>query len=344
LDRLHVGGAATHAAFAQWLHASPLHIQAFLEISTLERVLDKVGPTLDLDIDDLLAGATPNVATLELLASPALSPEGDGATEFQGVSHSASLRERTHVPGSSLKLFKYAAAAAIALLAVLVWRSVPALRGERTYATDVGEEKHVVLADGSAIDLSASSRVRVLLTNNARDVVLDGEAMFSVHHDAARPFRVHSGNAIVQAVGTQFDVDLRPSGTVVSVLEGVVQISAPAGNAPQISAPAQLHAGEEARVRKNGSIERQPAAKTIATVVAHRPRLMFEDERLEDIVAEFNRWNRLQIHVDGSALAGRLYSGAFDAEDPSSLIAFLRQDATLNLQASEDHIRISERE
>jgi len=59
---------------------------------------------------------------------------------------------------------------------------------------------------------------------------------------------------------------------------------------------------------------------------------VFADDRLDDIAAEFNRWNRTQIQVNGEIPAAKLYSGAFDADDPNSLIAFLQQDSTLSVE------------
>ena len=52
-------------------------------------------------------------------------------------------------------------------------------------------------SDGSIVYLNARSRIRVDFSREARDVELDqGEAVFKVAHDTARPFRVHAAGAI----------------------------------------------------------------------------------------------------------------------------------------------------
>jgi transmembrane sensor len=48
-----------------------------------------------------------------------------------------------------------------------------------------------------------------------------------VAKDPARPFIVHSGSTLVRAVGTQFDVYRKPSGTTVTVVEGRVAVLSP---------------------------------------------------------------------------------------------------------------------
>ena len=81
----------------------------------------------------------------------------------------------------------------------LTWREMTVPRGSRA---------SIDLADGSRVVLNAGSRLRYSanMGTGARDVYLDGEGYFVVHHDAARPFRVHAGSAIATDVGTRFAV------------------------------------------------------------------------------------------------------------------------------------------
>jgi transmembrane sensor len=75
--------------------------------------------------------------------------------------------------------------------------------------------------------LNAHSVVRATFTQHTRDLrLLEGEALFQVAHDGERPFRVRTLDATVRAVGTRFNVDARQTRTVVSVLEGKVEVQA----------------------------------------------------------------------------------------------------------------------
>lgn len=53
---------------------------------------------------------------------------------------------------------------------------------------------------------------------------MEGQALFQVSKDKNRPFVVSSGDATVRAVGTQFDVYRKATGTTVTVLEGRVAV------------------------------------------------------------------------------------------------------------------------
>ncbi|MCP6755955.1 FecR domain-containing protein, partial [Klebsiella pneumoniae] len=90
--------------------------------------------------------------------------------------------------------------------------------GWRTYTTARGELRSVELADGSVVHINTQSRIDVNLSPRAREVrLVGGEALFKVQRDTTRPFLVYSGNAVIQAIGTQFNVRLQQTDTTVSV-------------------------------------------------------------------------------------------------------------------------------
>ena len=105
-----------------------------------------------------------------------------------------------------------AAAGAVAAFAFGGWSWVQA---RSTFTTGVGEQWVVQLADGSSVRLDTDSRMRVRLSEGRRLVVLErGQAMFTVAHDAVRPFVVEAGEARVTAIGTEFDVQRQGAGPV----------------------------------------------------------------------------------------------------------------------------------
>ncbi|WP_447414957.1 FecR family protein, partial [Clostridium perfringens] len=54
--------------------------------------------------------------------------------------------------------------------------------------------------------------------------MLKGEAHFDVAHNPARPFIVKAGDSTLRAVGTAFNVRLRPELTELTVIEGRVAV------------------------------------------------------------------------------------------------------------------------
>jgi transmembrane sensor len=329
-------GAAEFEAFTDWIRESPLHLKEFLFMSALDGGLGKMDPQRRLRIETLLAGAATNVVQL----APAAPTK----------------------PAASKRSTPWIAAAA-AVTAVAVFLGWWLTSGEQTYETAAGELRAILLADGTSVRLHMKSRIRVRLSDAARDVtLLEGEAMFKVAHDPNRPFRVHTGSNVTQAVGTQFNVKRRPSGIIVSVLEGKVQISSedPSHAVSMVNArPAEdaavtdvvadgsitrLAAGEEVRIGNDGRIERRAAIDAQSTAALREQPLVFRDEPLEDIAAEFNRYNRqLQIVVEGNAARARRYTAVFAPDDPRSLLQFLEEADDLDVEMRGDELIIRER-
>src|SRR6185437_413334 len=72
---------------------------------------------------------------------------------------------------------------AAAWIAQTLWRSI--------VTTGVGEQKTIILADGSRVTLNTDSRIIVDYGKHTRTVILRyGEAYFQVVHNQARPFTV----------------------------------------------------------------------------------------------------------------------------------------------------------
>jgi transmembrane sensor len=216
------------------------------------------------------------------------------------------------------------------------------------FTTSIGEQRAVQLTDGSAIAINARSSVRVNFSDRTRDIYLDsGQAMFSVAKDAARPFRVHVGSSIVQAVGTKFDIRRRADRINVSVVEGTVQIVSGDGSISglaAIAAATRVTAGEAVSVATAGHIT-APVPINVADVSAwQQRRLVFSDNTLAEIADEFARFNRTpHLRVEGEALRARRFSGVFDADTPAALLTFLASDNSITFDRHGDEIVIMPR-
>ncbi|WP_334163928.1 FecR family protein [Phenylobacterium sp.] len=211
-----------------------------------------------------------------------------------------------------------AAAAGLAVTAALVFG--PAALAP-AYDTGVGEQRLVVLDDGSRVRLNTDSRVRVRFARDARRVeLLRGQAFFEVAHDAARPFTVDAGSAEVRALGTRFDVR-RLDGTVqVTLVDGAVRV-APDG-ARDAAAPAAwtLAPGQQVTVAPG-----RPAAPRAADAAGATSwttgRIVFRETPLAAAVAEVNRYSARKVTLDAPGLAAAPVSGVFDTGDTEAFVA-----------------------
>ena len=98
-----------------------------------------------------------------------------------------------------------------------------------TLATGAGSQYRLALPDGTLVWLNAGSSLRypTAFTGGERRVALSGEAYFEVAKDATKPFRVQSGSATTEVLGTHFNVRAYAGegGVTTTLLEGSVQVS-----------------------------------------------------------------------------------------------------------------------
>ena len=297
--------AADTRAFAEWVVRSPERVEAFLQAARLTSALQS------------RAVRWPDTAPAELIQAALTS-----RTEVARLPSAFHRQPRKY----SVWLAAVAAGAIVVALLVLFHG------GAQRFATTLGEQRSVVLADGSLVTLNTSSAIEVHLEKERRTVqLLSGEALFEVAHDAARPFDVVAGGTTVRAVGTQFDVDRRSGTTTVTVVEGKVLISG------ADAAPLPLAAGEQVTVSSHAT--RQPVRADTATAVAWTQRkLIFAHRQLGDVAAEFNRYNRQSIEIRSAELRSQEISGVFQANDPSSFLMFLSRLPAVHIEKSPDNL------
>jgi len=118
-----------------------------------------------------------------------------------------------------------AAAAAVALIVLQPKAPSSLAPSPQILATKTGERSTVALVDKSVVYLNANTRIAVSYSAHARQLVLaQGDAIFQVSKDKARPFRVVSDSTTVTAVGTRFGVDRIGDAVEVRVYEGTVRV------------------------------------------------------------------------------------------------------------------------
>lgn len=314
--------ARHHAEFTAWLARSPRHMDEFLMVEASFRTVQRFYPRERVALE---AGMP--------------SPAGEVIPFRQHAAKEADALPSRGSPRRKRKLL-LAAAAAAGLSIAVAWLLGTRLQ-QPHYVTRTGEQRSFKLPDGSLLSLNTQSRVELDFNDHAREIhLVRGEALFTVKQDAARPFRVSTDTAVVQALGTSFNVYRRPDkGTFVSVMEGKVSVMArqPDGaGAAGTPASVPLAAGEEANVSEHRRIERNAASDVSKTLSWRQRRLVFRATRLDEVVAEFNRYNSdLQLRVSGSGdgIAQRRITGTFDADEPRAFVRFLAEDPSIELES-----------
>ena len=332
--------AAASAQFDEWLRRSPEHIRAYMEIARTYVVLGALNAEQQLDVQKLIACARAGENVIPL-------GQRSGSLTDSQQSPVRSRTTRSRMRGRALAAASFVGLAFAATLLLTRHNS-------QQYVTDIGERRSITLADGSIIDLNAHSTVRVHFTSAQRTLELtEGQALFEVARDPSRPFIVHSGRAVVTAVGTQFSVYRKKSGTTVTVVEGRVAVandSAGEGGVAEhsgIPVPAQkavlptfVSAGQQVVVTED-AVATPVSADIVSATAWIQHRLIFDGSRLNDVVEDFNRYNTRQIRVEDPTLEDFHISGTYSSTDPTSLLRFLRDQPGIRVIEADDGVRIT---
>jgi transmembrane sensor len=294
--------AADNREFAAWIARSSERVEAYLEVARLRRGLESPRirwPTTDRE---------------ELIREAKSTPEDSWSMH----------RSTEPIPAHGRRVLpslrpQLALGVVLALL-IAFGSTWLLLAGPDQYATELGEQRSIVLKDGSRITLNTASRIEVVFGRHHRDVrVVQGEALFNVAPDAGRPFEVATGNSVLRVLGTRFDVDVRPWRTTVTVIEGRVARTPPGGGA---QGPI-LVAGDRLIVEDSGTNTIQHGVDVGAALSWIQRQLVFERRPLGEVADEFNRYNRHRIVIRTDALRNEEVSGVFQSNDIGSFVAFL---------------------
>ncbi|MEJ1964488.1 MAG: FecR domain-containing protein [Gammaproteobacteria bacterium] len=318
--------ADERSQFAQWIAASPQNVREYLAVAEMWGGLAGAEPWPSQSASELIALARSASNVVSFPTAPA-----------------AAARPVTEAASSTRRWAAWAAAVlvAVAISASAFFYGPADWFAGRKFSTVRGEQRSLVLSDGSVVQLNTLTRAVIRFSQKTRRIELpEGEAFFRVAHDASRPFEVVTPFAIVRAVGTEFDVYSRERGTHVAVVEGRVRVGMRNQSAEPTVMPAAgpgsaagagsasvpevvLGPRESLSIDAAGVGARLAVAKPQSTTAWIQRRLEFDDERLDHVVEEFNRYNRRQLSVTDPKLASLRIIGVFNADDPDALVKYL---------------------
>jgi len=263
-----------------------------------------------------------------------------GRAERLAALRPATLHPHARKEGRFKPLLRFAAvgcAAAVAI-AVVIYAWPPS---EETYATAVGGQAKITLADGSQVQLNTDTAIGVSMSAGRRTVTLKrGEAIFDVVHDASRPFSVLAEGHRITDLGTQFAVRTGDGRLEVRLMQGRARLEA-------TGAGVQHHAtdlvpGEIAVATASSLTVSNVSPARIADALAwQRGKLVFSHVTLAQAAEEFNRYSRTKLVV-GSEIASLKISGTFDAGSIDAFTSMAQYALGLRTEKKQGEIVISQ--
>jgi transmembrane sensor len=228
--------------------------------------------------------------------------------------------ERAHRRRHRRQMPRVAAVVLGACLApLLVWFVMRSPQPE-SYRTALGEQRVIVLPDGTRMSLDARSQVAVSYGKDLRAIeLIAGRANFEVTKDVTRPLKVKAGERSVTALGTVFTVEREPRDLVVTLLEGKVAVSAGIAN----EVPIELLAGQELTLTDSGQAALRSGIDPELALAWREGKLVFDNEPLERVVARMNNYVSTPITVQAD-IANLPISGVFKAGDTEAFIGAVK--------------------
>jgi transmembrane sensor len=201
----------------------------------------------------------------------------------------------------------WSAAATLVVCAVIaavvtVTRGAPeTIAHEKTYTTQIGEQKTVTFDDGSRAVLAPATTVTISHPSRATTVAtVRGEALFTVTHSARNPFTVQTGRATVRVLGTTFLVRhyATDRATRVVVADGRVALRSGERGATKVLSSRML-----AMVTDSGEIRLTPDVVVDDYTAWTQQRLVFKETPLNEVFAQLSRVYDVEFRLRDSVLA-----------------------------------------
>jgi ferric-dicitrate binding protein FerR (iron transport regulator) len=184
-------------------------------------------------------------------------------------------------------------------------QAVDATDSYNTLSVPKGKRFEMILPDGSKVWLNALTTVKYPVSFNKQErvVELNGEAYFEVAHNPGWPFKVKTGNQVVEVLGTHFNVEAYAGDSKINTTLAEGNVRVVKGSSVTYIKPGQTAvndlAAPDCRVKK----------ADLETVLAWRNGMFyFKDERIEEIMKKVSRIYNVQVEFNGDIRDKRFWA------------------------------------
>ncbi|HEY4276211.1 MAG TPA: FecR domain-containing protein [Rhizomicrobium sp.] len=203
------------------------------------------------------------------------------------------------------------------------------------YRTEIGEQKHVLLRDGTELFLDTDTEVVVDLDKKKRRADLNyGRANFRVAADKSRPFTLDVAGNIV--VGAHYTFDARRDGEKVSVvlIEGRASVESAGRAAPRVMG------GGDRLVSSAPHAAKFDKPNLLPLLAWHTGQAIFQNDTLIQAAYEMNRYSMLKLEVSDTRIENLKVSGIYRVGDNTMFALALQKLLPVSVRQFSDRIEI----
>lgn len=203
----------------------------------------------------------------------------------------------------------------------------------RSVVATVGQRVKYTFPDGSSAVLAPGTTLQYAegFGRTTREVLIDGEALFTVVQDDGVPFIVKNDGASVRVLGTTFLVRQysREATMKVVVAQGKVSVAANI-----------LTSGDAATVSSNGKAEVLRGTDISSTLSWTTGKLTFHRTPLREIIPELERWYGIQVSVTDPMLLDEQLTASFLTDEPTGAINSIASLLRVSVIRTGNHITL----
>jgi len=203
-----------------------------------------------------------------------------------------------------------------------------------------GGQYKVMLPDGTKVWINSESTLYFPVTSNGKDrqVRLKGEAYFEVAHNKQLPFKVLTGDQLVQVLGTHFNIKGYPEDINISttLLRGSVEIHQLSSSHSRMLVP-----GQQSNVTENRNEIDISQVKTDQEVAWKNGYFLFDNQDIKSVMKTISRWYDVDVTYKNTPGDDR-FGGTFSRNaNLSELLGNLEDLGDVHFQIEQRRIIVS---
>lgn len=193
-------------------------------------------------------------------------------------------------------------------------------------ATSSSGVNKVILADGTLVWLKGNSNLIYpsSFSGNARNVSLQGEALFEVAKDARHPFVISCGDLTTTVIGTSFNIKSSDEKIEVVVLSGKVSLTSANDKKGVIVLPNEkvVYDGSKQEMTTK---QKTDAGEKSTAIKGTEYMMDFEDSRMSEVIQRIEQKFEIRISVDDAKLTNCMITADFSDQSLETTLSMISQ-------------------